>query len=128
MQAGGEGHFVLQRKADDVEVIKRGPALQAVQGQAVFPHLFLHVHPGREDAFAEGVFTLVDEVVEDLDAEVGHADFIGVRETERKVKVDRRRVFRHTVQFAANVAAGFLDQRQDPLKGCIHPVSSSLQE
>ena len=126
VETGREGHLVLEREPDEVELRKRRPRLEREEGQTDLAHLFLHVEPGREDPLAVGVLPLVDEVVEDLDAEVGHADLIGVGETEREPHVDRRRVFFDAVQFPADVAAGLLHERQDLLESSVHSVSTSL--
>ena len=120
VETGREGHLVLEGKPDEVELRERRPRLEREQGQADVPHLLLHVEPGCEDPLAVGVLPLVDEVVEDLDAEVGHADLIGVGETEREPHVDRRRVFFDAVQFPADVTAGLLHERQDLLESGIH--------
>ena len=120
VEARGEGHLVLEGEPDEVELRKRGARLEREQGQADASHLLLHVEPGREDPLAVGVLPLVDEVIEDLDAEVGHADLIGVGETERKAHVDHCRVLLDTVQLTTDIAAGFLHEGQDLLESGIH--------
>ena len=126
VETGRERHLVLEGEPDEVELCEGRTGLEREQGQAHFAHLFLHVEPGREDPLAVGVLPLVDEVVEDLDAEVGHADLIGVGETEREAQVDCRRVLLDAVQLPADVTAGFLHEGQDLLESRIHSVSPSF--
>ena len=69
-----EAHLVLQGDAQEVELAHRRAAFEREQGHVLRAHQRGHVHPRGKRALAEGVFARVDGVIEDLHAQMGHAD------------------------------------------------------
>src|SRR6185503_189728 len=61
------------------------------------------VRPGGEDALAEGVGPLIDLAVDDLEAQVGHADLVGVGEREGDLHLGV--VLADGIDFSADVLA-----------------------
>ena len=72
------GQLVLEGEAEEVEIAEGVVRLEAPEGRALASHLRLHVEPGGEGALAEHVVLGVEEVVEDAEAHVRHADVVGV--------------------------------------------------
>ena len=107
------GEFVLEGEADDVEGGKRPLRLQGAEGQSAAAQLRLHVRPGGVAALAGDLRQPVQDGVEDLEAEVGHPDLIGVGEGEGKAEAAGLRVFPDGIDLAPGVAAGFFDGEQE---------------
>ena len=98
------GELVLQGDADDVELPERPGRLERAQRHAVLAQLRLHVHPRGERPFAGYARVSVEEVVEDLRAEVGHAHLVGVGEGEHDPRIDRRGVLDDGAVLTAQIA------------------------
>ena len=75
--------LVGQGEAEHVELGQRVARLERVERQALALHRVEHVDPRRVRAFGEHVGLLIDDVVEDREAEVGHAEVVDVGEDER---------------------------------------------
>ena len=74
----GVGQLVLEGEAEDVEIAQGVAGLEAPEGNAIAAHLRFHVGPGGEGAFADNVVVGVEEVVEDAETHVRHADVVGI--------------------------------------------------
>ena len=109
----GVGELVLERKADDVEGGKRPLRLQRAKGHSAAAQLLLHVRPGGVAALAGNLRQAVQDGVENLEAEVGHPDLIGVGEGEGKTEAAGPRVLPDGVDLAPGVAARFFDGEQE---------------
>ena len=102
----------LEREAEHVEVRRRGEGLRREEGDAALAHLRLEVHPGRVHALAGELLAAVDELVEDLQPRVAHADLVGVREREGERHGCPRQVLARDVPLQADVTAGLLHRRE----------------
>ena len=78
----GIAHLIADAEGDKVEVLHRVAALQGIERNLVLAHGRLHVPPGRKDSLAPHAVHVVHDAIENAHADVGHADFIGVREAE----------------------------------------------
>ena len=126
VQHVGVGQLIAEGDADQVELRDRVAALQGVEGQTGLAHLVGHVAPGGEHALAPDSGDLVHHAVEDADAQVGHADLIGVREAEGIAAVHLGLVLVHRAVFAAHVAPRLLYAGEQLFQLMIHggpPVS-----
>ena len=112
----GVGKLVLQCEAHHVKGGERVFALQAVQRDGALFHLGLHVHPRHEGALAPPAGILVQQLVQNLHAQEGHAHLVGIGEAEGKAQVQLGLVLIHTARFAAGVAARFLHGGQRRLQ------------
>ena len=108
----GVAKLVFQREADDVKIRQRVLAFEAVERDIQPFHLLFHVGPGHECALTPPVFVAVEDIVQNLFAQEGHADLVGIREAERHTDVDFGLIFIDAARLAAGVAARFLDQAQ----------------
>ena len=70
----------------------------------------LHVDPRRVAALGERARVVVQDLVEDLEAEVAHPDVVDVGEREADARLDRGPVLRARAELAAEVARGLLHQ------------------
>ena len=84
-------------------------AFQRKQRDPVFPHEPVQIRPRRIDALAPDVLPAVEHIVQDLNAQMGHADLIYVRETHTETDVHPGRIFDHGVHLPADVAGGLLN-------------------
>ena len=82
-------HFIADGESNGIESGKRIPALQRIQRDPRMLHLGVHIAPGGEHALAPDKGQAVHGVVQDAHAQVGHADFIGVREAEGQAEIHR---------------------------------------
>ena len=108
------GQLVLQGEAEDVEFAQGVARFEAPEGRARAAHLRLHVGPGREGAFAERVLAGVEQVVEDAEAHVGHADVVGVGVGQGHAHGGPVPVLHDGVPFAAGIAPGLAHAPQQP--------------
>ena len=113
VQHVGVAQLILKGEPDEVEVCHRVAALQGIEGHPLLPHALLHVHPGGEHPLAPKVRDLVHGPVQDLDAQMGHADLIGVREAEGEPDLHVILIFYHRIDLAAHIAAGLLHVQQN---------------
>ena len=111
--------LVGEREGEDVETGDRVAGLQAEEGDAVAAHHRFEVAPGAIDTLGEQVFALVDEVVEDHEAEVGAAELVDIGEGEGDLAADGRvvPVLGDAVELAAGVAGGLGHFVQDAVEG-----------
>ena len=105
-------HFVLQREADDIKRTQRPTILQAPQRDRFPPQLRLHVLPRREHALTGHVVHAVQDVVQDAQPHVRHADVIRVGVGQRDAHVRARPVLRHAVPLPARVPGRLRNARQ----------------
>jgi hypothetical protein len=108
----GVGQLVLQREADQVERAGGRPRFERVEGDPLGAHQLLHVAPRREAELREPVLAAVDQVVEDLQPEIGHPDLVQVREAEEHPDRSFRRILPERVEEATRVPARLGDRRQ----------------
>ena len=100
--------IALQREADHVEVGERRLALERVERQAGGAQAVGEVGPRREGALGGEVGLAVDDVVEDLEPVVAHADGIGVGVDERDAAAQAGGILADLVHLAADVPCGRL--------------------
>ena len=125
VQHVGVAELGREGQPEEVEVAHRAVAVDGELRQAALPQLCLHVGPHGIRALGEGVLTLVDDLVEDHDALVGHADLVGVGIHQRpaggqllaggSVPADVP-VLDRGVQLAADVLDGLVDPFQQRLE------------
>ncbi len=100
--------LVGKREPDEVERRQRVFGLKRIEGDIAGAHELFHVHPGGVGALGQGVGTLVDQVVEDLQAKVGDADIVDIGKDKGDPGGNGRPIFDYHVQFATHVPARFL--------------------
>ncbi len=61
----------------------------------------------------------VEDVVEDLHAEMGCADFVQIRKGQRKAQLRPAKIFFNSINFRAQITTRFFDKRQYIVKGVI---------
>ena len=125
VQHVGVAELGREGQPEEVEVAHRAVAVDGELRQAALPQLCLHVGPHGIRALGEGVLTLVDDLVEDHDALVGHAHLVGVGIHQRPaggqllaggpVPADVP-VLDRGVQLAADVLDGLVDPFQQRLE------------
>ena len=104
----GIGQLVLQGEAHCVKGGERVLALHGVERQAKAFHLSLHIQPWHESALTPPVFAAVEQLIENLFTEEGHAHLIGVRKAECKADIHFFFVLIYTAGFSAGITAGLL--------------------
>ena len=95
---------------DDVELVGGAVRVDREQREALAAQDLFEVGPGGVGALGEGVVTLVEDLVEDLEALVGQADLVGVRvhqEPPDPLGARRRNL---GAELAADVARRLLDR------------------
>ena len=92
-----------------VEILYRILALQSKQRDVPLPHDFVQIHPGGIDPLAPHVIPAVEHVVEDLDSEMGHADFVYIWEAHGKTGFHFFGILHHRIDLAADIAGGLFN-------------------
>ncbi|OPY06515.1 MAG: hypothetical protein A4E67_01433 [Syntrophaceae bacterium PtaB.Bin038] len=110
------GKLVLQGDADEIEGRKRRARLEGREPQPARPQPGFHVRPGGVDALGADVRVGVQDGVEDLQAQVGHAHLVGVGKGQGNAKAAGGAVLDRGVGLAAGVSAGLLDEGQKGLE------------
>ena len=112
----GVGQLIGQRDANGVELAQGRARLQREQRQAPRSQLLLHVRPGREAPLGREVGMTVENVVEDLQPEMGHPEFVAVGIAEGEASANRRRILADRVPLATGITCGLLYPRQDHIQ------------
>ena len=106
VQDVGIGHFIEQGKAQQVEILQGPGVFQAGEHQSPFPHFGFHVHPGGEGPFRRHPGELVEDFIKDFEAQVAHADFIGIREGQTEGYFRFLFGFDDAAEFHAGITGG----------------------
>src|SRR5262249_4596067 len=96
------------REPDDVEVTQWARVLERHERQPARAELLLHVDPRHIAALAECARIVVQDLVEDLEPEMAHADVVDVGECGTHARVRCVPVLVHGAVFPAEVTGGFL--------------------
>jgi len=110
------GQLVLQGEADEVKGPERRAGFERPERQPMLPQPRLHVRPGGVDALGADVRAGVQDGVEDLQAQVGHAHLVGVRKGQGDAQAAGGAVLVRGVGLAAGVAARLFDEGQEGLE------------
>ena len=108
--------LIFKREADNVKIRQRIFAFKAVQRNVQPLHLGLHVRPWHKGALTPPVFVAVQNIVQDLLAQKGHADLIGIRKAERHAHIHLGFILVDAARLAARVTARLLYQTQGLFK------------
>ena len=115
-----------EAEAEEVEVAHRAVPVDGELREARLPQLRLHVGPHGVRPLGEGVRPLVEDLVEDHDALVGHADLVRVGVHQRPARGQLLAVgavaadvpvLDRGVELAADVLDGLVDPLQQGLEG-----------
>ncbi len=108
----GKGQFILQRKAEDVQLRNAVSALQSIERNARAAHFLLHINPRRKDTLAPDAVLCIEQTVQNPAAEMRHADLVGIGKAHAEAQVDAVRVLDNTAPFAADIAGRLLHARK----------------
>ena len=105
----GIGELILKRESDHVESAQFILALQSIERNAALFHFLFHVHPGHERSFTPDILSGIEDLIEDLHAQKGHSDLIGVRKAECETKIYFVFVLIDAARFSAGITPGLLN-------------------
>ena len=74
----------------------------------LFTHYFVQIHPRGIDTFTPGILPAVEHVIQDLNPQVGHADFVNVRETHGKADIYLVFILHNRVYLPADITGRLL--------------------
>ena len=109
--------LVAEADAEDVESAKVTSGLQAPKRQSSRTQLSLKVDVWREATLGQPVGTIVEDFVQDPQAEVAHPDLVQVGVNEAPLQRDRRPVLLDGIPLPSGVAAGLADAAERSLDG-----------
>ena len=109
----GVERFIWKRDSHQVEIRHRAAAFEREERHPLPPHRRLHIGPRQEHPLGERVRPRIDDLVQDGQPEVRHADVVDVREKQRDPDGGGIPILDRLVQLAAGVAAGLFHVRQD---------------
>ena len=126
----GVAHFILDGDSQEIAFPDRPLGLQREQRDLPLPHDAVQVGPGREHPLAVHVLPPVEHTVQDLHAEMAHADLVHVRKTHGKTDSHAVRVLDDGIDLAADIAGGLLNGKQQPVVQCkfLHDRFTYLSE
>ena len=105
-----------QVEGEHVEGGRREVLLDAEEGHPGPAHRLLQIDPGGIRALGHRVRTLVEDLVEDLEALVGQSDLVGVGVEQQPGHLPRAVIGVDRTLFAADVARRLGDLRQQPFE------------
>ena len=105
-------HLKLDRNAEEVEILYRILRLQGKKGDLLLPHHLVQIDPRGINPLTPDVIPAVEHIVQDLDAQVGHADLIYIREAHGKADIHLVFVLHHRIHFAADIARRLFNIQQ----------------
>ena len=112
----GVAEFVRQGDAEHVVAAQADPRLEGEERQPGAAQGRLHVDIRGVGAVRHHMLAGVEQVIEDLQPLVGHADLVEVGEDETEAEVVGRDPAAHGVEFAADILTRFAHQRKDGLE------------
>ncbi len=121
-ELGGKAH------PQQVEVTDRAVGVHGELGDAVLAQQILQVRPDRVGALGQDVRLLVENFVEDLDALVGKADLVGVGVHQAPANYRVLPRLDLGISFAAEIAHGFADPRQQRFQAREQRLSGHVRE
>src|SRR4030043_418915 len=80
---------------------------KAEERDVFFPHYLFHIGPGSERSLSKDIRLSVQKVVEYGNCNVGHTDFVGIREDKNGFNKGIVPVLDYGIPFAAGIAGGF---------------------
>ena len=107
----------MQRKAHDVKGAERTAAFEREQRDFLLLHQVHHVHPRHKRALAEHIRLLIHRGIENLHAQMGHADLVGIRKAERKMQLRAVPRLELRIHFPAGIARRLLHLIEHPGDG-----------
>ena len=79
------------------------------QRDMLLPHHLIEVRPRREQTLTPDILTFIEHVIEDHHAQIGHTDFINIREAHGKADIYVILIFHYRVDFTADIAGSFVN-------------------
>ena len=128
IEHGGVGHLIAHGEGQRVKGRERVAALERVERDPRLFHFLVHISPGGEGPLAPDEVKAVHGMVEDAHAEIGHADLIGVGETEGQPDIDLVLVLEDLPVFPAGIARRLLHPGQDAFQTFIHLKSPDVPQ
>jgi len=92
-------------------MVDRLMGLQGEQRLSGFSQLGFHVNRRCKNSLGGNVGMGVENMVKNLHAEMGSADFIQIRKGQGKAQLDAAQVLFNGIDFRTQVAARFFDKR-----------------
>ena len=120
IEHAGIVHLILEGKTQNVELTHGIAALQGIQRLTALAHLLFHIQEGCIGALAPDAIHTVQETIEDLGAQMGHTDFINIRETKGKAQIHLAFVLINCVVFAAGIASRLAHMLQTGTDRIVH--------
>ena len=117
LQDVGIAELKLERKAQEIKDPHRILGFQGKQRDVVVPQQPVHIRPGRKNALTPGVLPPVEQLIQDLDPQVGHADLIHIRKAHGKADRDLP-VLVDRVHFISQIPRGLLHLQQQLVRQC----------
>ena len=106
--------LVLQGEAEQIELPEGRAALQGGEQHTMTTQQIAHVEPRGEDPLGGDPVAFVEDVVQDLEADVAHPQLVDVREAQADAQL--RVHLDGGVDLAADVPSGFLDAFDESLE------------
>src|SRR5699024_10712179 len=92
--------------------------------QVMLAHSIFHVPPGGKDPLAPDALHLVHHAIKNPHTHIGHANFIGIRKTERNPDAHSIQILLYLAPFSAGVPGRFLHRGKNALFQFGHSVTS----
>lgn len=109
----GVGEFGLKRDADKVHFVERIFGLMIEEIESAVAQFGFHVLRGGIGAFAPAPVEIVEDGVEDEDADVSETEVVEIGEDEGHAELDVIFVFVSGVELGAEIAGGLFDVGQN---------------
>ena len=108
----GVGKFVLQGKAYNVTFRQSFFSLQSTQGNVAFTHFSFHINPRSIYALSLHTCSFVQKVIQNFEAQIAHANFVNVRESQGNSCFYFFSRFNNAAKFTAGIAGWLLHTAQ----------------
>ena len=107
IQHAGIVHFILQGETQNIELADGIAAFQRIQGLVALTHLLLHIISRMICTLAPHAIHSIQQTVNDLAAQMAHADLVQIGKAHGKAQIDLCLVLDNGVVFASGIACGF---------------------
>ena len=107
LQNIGITHLILQRDPEKIKIPDRLLRFQCKQRNMLLTHDLIQIHPRRIHSLAIYVIPLIEHIVKDLYAKMGHTDLIYIRKTHTETHIHLCRILFDHVDLISNISRRF---------------------
>ena len=102
-------HLISKSNSQKIKILNRFLRFQCKEWNIFLTHDLIQIQPRGKHTLRPDILAFVEHIIEDHHAEVGHTDFIDIREAHGKSDIYVVLIFHYRVNFTTNIAGGLVN-------------------